>query len=289
VPTRSPPPSRGPDLPGWTHLPPGDDSWAPRLVHTDGAAVMVTCVGARVVLRAVRPHRLSHYQWTPREITVAADAPRSRLVSHFTRRLAADLLPQHAGVMQILRRQDDASAAREATCARLRALVPPAWLDQPWPADTHDVRLRLPGESSTSGRLRVLGPDHVDVTLDGLDGATTERVLRALVTSHPCEFDEPVAGFPAIHVPDVSTAMVPRQEMDTITAAPTLVAPFAHGAWVHTSGALNSDAAGRDAWASWPHLRALLVHAASAGAGWVLLDADGSVITPEGTLPVHDW
>lgn len=32
----------GEDLPGWVTVPPGEDAWAPRLVHSGGATVMVT-------------------------------------------------------------------------------------------------------------------------------------------------------------------------------------------------------------------------------------------------------
>jgi hypothetical protein len=69
-----------------------------------------------------------------------------------------------------------------------------------------------------------------------------------------------------------------------------MVAPFEHGAWVHTVGAGEpGDPAQAVAWARWPHLRALLQHAADAGAGWVLLDSDGGLPDAQVPLPVHDW
>jgi hypothetical protein len=174
---------QGPDLPGWVHQPPGEDSWAPRLVHTDGASVTVTCIGVRVYFRAVRPDRLSHYRWTPLEISVAADAKRSWVVGNFTRRLAGPLLPQHADAIAVLHRLDEADAARAATCARLRQAVPGRLLAAPWPGDVHDVRLHDPDDTARSGHLRVLDADTVDITLDGVSADTAERVLHALLAT----------------------------------------------------------------------------------------------------------
>ena len=170
----------GEDLPGWVVVAPGPDSWAPRLVHTRGAAVMVTCLGGRVYFRGVRPDGLDHHRWTSLEISVAADAARGRLVSHFTRRLAAPLLDRHAAALEVVRRQDEAAAARAATCARLRAAVPARMVDRPWPADVHDVRLTGIGPGCTSGRVRVTSPDRVDLTLEGVTAEVAEALLRAL-------------------------------------------------------------------------------------------------------------
>jgi hypothetical protein len=300
----------GPDLPGWVHVQPGPQSWAPRLVHTGGASVMVTCVGARLLLRAVRPDALSVYQWEALEISVAADSTRSRIVSHFTRRLATPLLPQHASAMGILQRQEQAHQARDRVCAQLRQLIPASVLSRPWPADVHDARWHASdlGRPGHTGRVRVVAADHVDLTLESLTPEQAATVLTALFwpaarTDTPVAAPSPdgaapddrtgqaqlLAGFPPVKYPDVSTAMLPKIEMDTIGQAPTMVAVFEHGAWVHTVGAGEADERQDQAWAGWPHLRALLLHAAAAGAGWVLLDTDGALPVSGTPLTVHDW
>jgi hypothetical protein len=298
----------GPDLPGWVHLPPGPQSWAPRLVHTDGASVMVTCVGERLLLRAIRPDTLSVHQWEALEISVAADSARSRIVSHFTRRLATPLLPQHADAMGILQSQEQARQARDRVCAQLRQVIPASVLSRPWPADVHDARWHT-GDKGHTGRVRVVAPDHIDLTLESLTPEQAATVLTALFqpaarTDTPAADPAPdgaapddrtrqtqlLAGFPRVQYPDASTAMLPKIEMDTIGQAPTMVALFEHGAWVHTIGAGEVGDEHQDrAWASWPHLRALLLHAAAAGAGWVLLDSDGALPASGMPLIVHDW
>jgi hypothetical protein len=99
-----------------------------------------------------------------------------------------------------------------------------------------------------------------------------------------------LAGFPQARYPGVSTAMLPKSEMDTIGQAPAMVAVFEHGAWVHTAGAGEPGDERQDqAWAGWPHLRALLLHATAGGAGWVLLDRDGALPASGTPLTVHDW
>jgi hypothetical protein len=277
---------QGPDLPGWAHLPPDDTSWAPRLVHTGGACVMVTLDRQRVYFRAVRPDRLSMYQWTPLEISAAAGAKRSWLVGNFIRRLAAPLLPQHAAAMEVLRREDEAQEAKNATCARLREIIPAAWVDRPWPADVHDVRLSLPGGDPVTGRVRVVDPGRVDLTLDGITAATAERLLRALTVHLRTERPPLLEGYLPVLVPQLPAACLPREELAAIAAAPAMVALHEHGAWVHTHGALTDDPRDAAAWQAWPRLRALLRQAAASGADWVLLD--GSVVGPAGSLPVHD-
>jgi hypothetical protein len=72
----------GQDLPGWSHTPPDEDSWAPRLVHTDGAVITVKLVGNRLCLRGACPDGLSIYQWDAPEISVAADRGRAWIVSN---------------------------------------------------------------------------------------------------------------------------------------------------------------------------------------------------------------
>jgi hypothetical protein len=174
----------GPDLPGWVHRPPGPDSWAPRLVHLDGASVMVTCVGARLLLRAVLPDGLSHHQWDPLEISVAADAARSWIVSNFSRRLATPLLPQHAAAVQILLREERAHQAKDAVRDRLRPIIPAAVLSSPWPSDVHDARW-YSGAGQHSGRVRVVSADSVDLELNSLTPDEAARVLAALFDSTP--------------------------------------------------------------------------------------------------------
>ena len=289
----------GQDLPGWSHRPPGDDSWAPRLIHTGGAAITVNLVGNRLHLRGACPDGLSIYQWDSPEISVAADRGRTWIVSNLNRRLVPDLLDRHAQAVVVLARQRDDEQARAATCTRLRKTIPAAVLSQPWPADVHDARW-YSGTGHHTGRVRVVSADSVDVELNSLTPDEAARVLTALF--HPEDPDQAaqptitstagryLAGFPQAAYPDVSSALLPKIEFDSLAEAPTMVAPFEHGAWVHTVGAgERDDPASAAAWVRWPHLRALLLHAADAGAGWVLLDSDGGLPAEPVPLTVHDW
>jgi hypothetical protein len=297
----------GEDLPGWSYRPPGDDSWAPRLVHSGGAAITVNLVGNRLYLRGACPDGLSIHQWDSPEISVAADRARTWIVSNLNRRLVPGLLDQHARAVVILARQLDDEQAKVATCARLRETIPAGVLSQPWPADVHDARW-YSGTGHHSGRVRVVSADSTDVELNSLTPDEAARVLaalfhpedparagsedpaRAALPGTPSAARLSLAGFPQVACPDVSSALLPRSEFDFLAEAPTMVARFEHGAWVHTVGAGERDDPARAAaWTRWPHLRALLLHAADAGAGWVLLDSDGGLPTAPVPLTVHDW
>ena len=111
---------------------------------------------------------------------MAADTTRHRLIGHFPSRLATQLLTQHAAAQQRQLLHDQAAAARAATCARLRDVVPARLLDAPWPADVHDVRLTGIGPSHARGRVRVTGGDSVDLDLHGLTARVAEALLRTL-------------------------------------------------------------------------------------------------------------
>jgi hypothetical protein len=285
----------GEDLPGWSYTPPDEDSWAPRLVHTDGAVITVKLVGNRLCLRGACPDGLSIYQWDAPEISVAADRGRRWIASNLNRRLLPDLLDRHAKAVVLLARQRDDEQAKAATCTQLREIIPAGVLGQPWPADAHDARWY--GGGHHSGRVRVVSAGSVDVELNSLTPGEAARVLTALfrpdepdLQPGPSPAGKFLAGFPQAAYPDVSSALLPRSEFESLGEAPTMVAPFEHGAWVHTVGAGEPDDPAQVlAWARWPHLRALLLHAADAGAGWVLLDSDGGLPDAQVPLTVHDW
>jgi hypothetical protein len=294
----------GEDLPGWVHQPAGGKFWAPRLVHADGATVMVTCEHGRVRFRALAPDGLTAYHWDTLEITVAESSTRAQLVGHFTRRMATPLLPKHAAAVERLRAEKEAERAKTATCAQLRALIPAHLLDRPWPGDLHDVRWTTHTDPPArhNGRARVIAPDRIDLTIEHLSHVDAEQVITALFTppaalpakttvsspntaSTAGHADETTAGTaivsgrlstPLAHLPVVRIPMtaVPRRERDTLTAAPTAVAVCADGAWLRTPSATvrRQPAVGKAAWAGWPRLHALLTAAARAGAAWVFLD-----------------
>jgi hypothetical protein len=289
----------GQDLPGWTYAPPGEDSWHPRLVHTGGATITLTLAGNRLCLRGACPDGLSIYHWDALEIGVAADRGRTWIVSNLNRRLVPALLDQHAQAVVVLARQRDGEQAKADTCARLREAIPAGVLSQPWPADVHDARW-YSGTGHHTGRVRVVSADSVDVELGSLTPDEAARVLSALFTlDDPAQaVQQPatsaagrlLAGFPQVAYPDASSSLLPESEFRTLDQAPTMVARFEYGAWVHTVGAgQRDDPAQEAAWARWPHLRALLLHAADAAAGWVLLDCDGGLPAPGVPLTVHDW
>jgi len=190
------------------------------------------------------------------------------------------------GVTAILRADLAHEQTMEQACRTLRAQVPPAMLDLPWPSDRHDVRIRSDGRQVFTMRLRVTGADSVDIEAFALPVALAEAVARALGQESEAE---PVGGGWASTGPvaEVSTALLPQAEMDTIAAAPTPVAVFDRGAWVHTIGATTTDTDAGEAWQEWPTLRAVLLRAAQTGIGWVLFDADGPRSAPDG-LPLHD-
>jgi hypothetical protein len=288
----------GQDLPGWTYTPPGEDSWHPRLVHTGGATITLTLAGNRLCLRGACPDGLSIYQWDSPEIGVAADRGRSWIVSNLNRRLVPALLDQHAQAVVVLAWQRDAEQAKADTCARLRQVIPAGVLSQPWPADVHDARW-YSGTGHHAGRVRVVSADSVDVELGSLTPDEAARVLTALFhTKGPAPAARPatpagdgfLASLPQVAYPDVNSSLLPESEFRTLDQAPTMVARFEYGAWVHTVGAgERDDPAQQAAWARWPRLRALLLHAADAAAGWVLLDAGGGLPAERVPLTVHDW
>lgn len=214
------------------------------------------------------------------------------------RRLVPVLLDQHAQAVVVLARQRDAEQAKADTCAGLRAVIPAGVLSQPWPADVHDARW-YSGTGHHTGRVRVVSADSVDIELGSLTPDEATRVLTALFhADDPTQTASPttsvggglLAGFPEVAYPDVSSSLLPASEFRTLDQAPTMVARSEYGAWVHTVGAGERDDPDQEAaWARWPHLRALLQHAADAGAGWVLLDCDGGLPSEPGPFTVHDW
>jgi hypothetical protein len=288
----------GQDLPGWTYTPPGDDSWHPRLVHSGGATITLTLVGNRLCLRGACPDGLSIHQWDALEISVAADRGRTWIVSNLNRRLIPALLDQHARAVVVLARQQDAEQAKADTCTRLREVIPAGVLSQPWPADVHDARW-YSGTGHHTGRVRVVSADSVDIELNSLTTDEAARVLTVLFYPHdPAQTappttpvgDRSLAGFPQVAYRGVNSSLLPESEFRTLDEAPTMVARFEYGAWVHTVGVgERDDQASAAAWARWPHLRALLLYAADAGAGWVLLDCDGGLPAPGVPFTVHDW
>ena len=82
-------------LPDWSDRPPGSTSWAPRLVHTGGAEVMVSVEHGRLILRSCCPDTARASRWENLKITVAVDTPPARVAADFTRRLAARAIEQH--------------------------------------------------------------------------------------------------------------------------------------------------------------------------------------------------
>ena len=274
-------------LPDWSARPPGSTSWAPRLVHTGGAQVMVSVEGGRLILRSCCPDRARASQWETLKITVAVDTPAQRVAADFTRRLSARAIAQHAAVTRVIRADVAHEEAMGQACRTLRAQVPLAMLDRPWPSDLHDVRIRSAGRQVFTVRLRVTGADCVDVEAHALPVALAGAVARALSQDDSAQ---PVGGGWASTGPvaEVSTALLPQAEMDTIAGAPTPVAVFDRGAWVHSVGATTTDTDAGEAWQGWPSLRAVLLRAAQAGIGWVLFDPDASPVAPA-DLPRHDW
>jgi len=177
-------------LPSWRYQPPGSRAWAPTLVHTGGATIMVSRVRHRLHLRGVRPDGPSVYRWDPLEISVAADTAPGRIAGHLTRRLIPRLLTQHADAVRVLDRHRDEGAARAAAATCLRDVVPAALRAAAWPGDTDDVRWQAaPGGDSTetghSGRIRLLSDQHIDLTIDRLTLPQAVALLRHLFASSP--------------------------------------------------------------------------------------------------------
>ena len=178
----------GGHLPGWRYQPPGSRAWAPTLVHTGGATIMVTRAHHRLHLRGVRPDGPAVYRWEPLAISVAAHTAPARIAGHLTRRLIPQLLTQHADAVQVLDRHRDEGAARTAAAAALRDLVPAGLRAGAWPGDTDDVRWQADpapdsGESGHSGRIRLLSDQHIDLTIDRLTLPQAVAVLRHLFAS----------------------------------------------------------------------------------------------------------
>ena len=197
----------------------------------DGAVITVMLVGNRLCLRGTCPDGLSIYQWDAPEISVAADRGTRWIVSNLNRRLVPDLLDRHAKALVLLARQRDDEQAKAATCTQLREIIPAGVLGQPWPADAHDARWH--GGGHHSGRVRVVSAGSVDVELNSLTPGEAARVLTALF--RPGEPDlQPglspagrfLAGFPQAAYPDVSSALLPRSEFESLGEAPTMVAPY---------------------------------------------------------------
>jgi hypothetical protein len=91
---------------------------------------------------------------------------------------------------------------------------------------------------------------------------------------------------------DLSTGVLPRQEMETIEDVPsvcTTVIPHPYGAWVRVPHpALDAADFDLEEWSPWPVLRQVLIRVGQAGVQWLNLDRDG--VVPDGAgLTVHPW
>jgi hypothetical protein len=91
---------------------------------------------------------------------------------------------------------------------------------------------------------------------------------------------------------DLSTSVLPQDEMQAILAAPPRVIDHEYGAWVNVPPQEADDDVlstqnGRGEWAEFPHLLSVLLFARSMGADWVNFDADGAD-TIDG-YPTFDW
>ena len=91
---------------------------------------------------------------------------------------------------------------------------------------------------------------------------------------------------------DLSTSVLPQEEMQALLAAPPRVIDHEYGAWVNVPPQEADDDVlstqnGRGEWAEFPHLLSVLLFARSMGADWVNFDADGAD-TIDG-YPTFDW
>lgn len=209
-------------LPGWSHHPAGPTSWAPRLVHDQGASVKVC------VRRAGRPARTRPPGWDELEITVALDTPPPRAGARFTRRPAGQVIARHEATTQVMAREDVRAAGLETACARLRAAATATVLAQPWPQDVHDVWLGCAPAAGRGIRFRATGPDSIDVEAHGVPPEIAERLVH--VVAHPDATSPTGHALRHVRVLAVSTALLAQSETDTVIDAPTLMGVFDHGA-----------------------------------------------------------
>ena len=167
-------------LPGWAAHAPCESFPLARLVHTSGATATVTVARDRVILRGSNPERTGLPGWPSLVITVAALAAPAQLVSHFTRRLEADLLAAHAQAVAEANDREQQRQQMRDLADDLRGLLPERIADEPWPQDGPGLRLRDMGRPHATGRVRVLSADTVEISCDYVPAAVASAILRAV-------------------------------------------------------------------------------------------------------------